>query len=101
MQVLADVYSAVENYSLFIQIKRKLEYKAEILKRRHMFESRRNNLQTKILFLFLHVNNIFKTRKVCILLPFSILESVITLQIYYQVIQGASSLDEALRSFQF
>ena len=38
MQVLADVYSTVENYSLFIQIKRKLEYKAEILKRRHNFE---------------------------------------------------------------
>jgi len=48
MQVLADVYSTVENYSLFIQIKRKLEYKAEILKRRHKFESRPNNLQTKV-----------------------------------------------------
>lgn len=82
MQVLANVYSTVENYSLFIQIKRRLEYKAEILKRRDKFESRPNNLQTKvgtkILFLFLHMNNIFKTRKVCILLPFSILESIIT-----------------------
>lgn len=84
MQVLADVYSTVENYSLFIQIKRRLEYKAEILKRRDKFESRPNNLQTKVgtkilfLFLFLHMNNIFKTRKVCILLPFRTLESIIT-----------------------